>query len=157
MCRELPGICVNIQIIVKLISLLLVLLSRFWLLATLWVAERNLPSLCAPSSHLPALYRTVLCCDSQSIHGQFFQSWGARSSFLICLAWKLCWNLSTMGDPAGIWNTGGAAFSITATRSHQGMTSDRQVVWFPNLETNPSLQQGEYLILTTKAGKLIHI
>ena len=53
------------------------------------------------------------------------------------LVWKLHWNLSTMGDPAGIWNTSGIAFSITATHNGYSMTTDRQVVWFPDLETNP--------------------
>ena len=33
----------------------------------------------------------------------FFWKWVARSFFLVCLVWNLCWNLSTMGDPAGIW------------------------------------------------------
>ena len=37
-------------------------------------------------------------------HGQCFQKWVTRSFFL-ALVWKLCWNLSTTGDPAGIWNT----------------------------------------------------
>ena len=41
-----------------------------------------------------------------------------------------------MGDPAGIWNSGGIAFSLTATRSCHSMTADRPVVWFPDQETS---------------------
>ena len=48
-------------------------------------------------------------------------------------------NLSTMGDPASIWNPGGVAFSITATRSCHSMTIDKWVMWFPDWETNPGL------------------
>ena len=50
------------------------------------------------------------------------------------LVWKRCWNLPTMSEPAGIWNTSGIALSITTTHSYHTMTTDRGVVWFPDRE-----------------------
>ena len=40
-----------------------------------------------------------------------------------------------MGDPAGIWNTQGIAFSIPATHSYHSMTTDARV-WLPDWEMN---------------------
>ena len=90
----------------------------------------------APSSRVLALYQAMLHCSSQGFRGQFFWKWVARSLFLVCLVWKLRWDLSTMGDPGGIWNTGGTAFSITATCSCHSRTTDRRVVWFSDQEVN---------------------
>ena len=86
------------------------------------------PSLFAASSQLPVLYKTMLCCYSQGFHGQYFHKWVARSFFLVFLSLETSWNLSTMGDSAGIWNTGGIAFIITARRSHYNTTTNWQVV-----------------------------
>ena len=97
------------------------------------------PSFCAPSSHLLELCQTTLHCYSQGFHGQHFGKWVASSFFLIL---KLRWNLSTMDDPAGIWNTSGIAFSITEHDNwqyycHHGVTTDRRVEWFSDQEMNP--------------------
>ena len=64
------------------------------------------------------------------------------------------WNLSTMGDPASIWNTSGIAFSVTATGSRHRMVTDRRqcgsLIGF--------LQQWEHQILTTTPpGLAAHI
>ena len=60
-----------------------------------------------------------------------------RSFFLVYLVWKLPGNLCIVGDPAGIQNTGGIAFSITPTLSHHNVTTNRQVMWFPDQEMSP--------------------
>ena len=118
--------------------LLLVQSSGFRLLVTLWTAEQNpARSFCAILS-LSGLYQTVY--HFAAIHGfswPMFSEVGGRSFFLVCLVWKLCWNLSTKGDPAGIWNTGDVAFSITATCSRHSVTANRCVVWFADWEMNP--------------------
>ena len=44
----------------------------------------------APSSHLLALYQTMLCCYSQGFHGQFFRSWWPGVSYQSVSDWKLC-------------------------------------------------------------------
>ena len=50
---------------------------------------------------------------------------------------------TTLGDPAGMWNTGGIAFCITATYSHQSMTTDR-LVGFPDVvRTQPSNESSD--------------
>ena len=49
------------------------------------LVTRPLPGLSAPSSHLPALYQTMLCCYSQGFNGQYFWKRVARSFFLVCL------------------------------------------------------------------------
>ena len=88
----------------------IVLLSQFWLAATLCTAERNpARSFCsillwfgAASDDAPLLFR--------GISGTIF--------------WK--------------WDLSGIAFSITATSSRHSMTTNRQVVWFPDWERNLS-------------------
>ena len=78
-----------------------------------------------------------------------FMKWVARSFFLVCLVWKLCSNLSTMGDPVGIWNTGGTAFSITATAA----TTVRQPTdgWCGSLTGKlTGLRQWDCQLLTTR-------
>ena len=44
-----------------------------------------------------------------------------------------------MGDLAAIWNLSGTAFNIIAMRNCHSVKTDRWVVWFPDWETNPSL------------------
>ena len=89
---------------------------------------------------------TSPCCIRQcftAIHRVFAVSffgsrWPGPSQSV--LVWELCWNLSTMGDPAGIWNVSDTVFSITATPSCHSMTTERPVVWFSDLEMNPGPQ-----------------
>ena len=93
-----------------------------------------------------ALYQTMLCCDSQGFRGQFFRKWVARSCFLVQ---ELHWNLSMMGDPAGLWNTGGIAFSIeehAATATVLQPTDGGLVLW---LGDEPGLWRWQCQILTT--------
>ena len=85
----------------------------------------------APSSHLLALFQTMLRCYSQGFHGQIFWKWVARSFFLVCFSLGASLKLVHHGDPAGICHTGITAFSITAACSHHSITTDRWVVWFP--------------------------
>ena len=123
-----------------LYSLLLAQSSRFWLLATLCTTEQNSVWAFCTASHFPTLYQTVLHWYPHDFHGQFFQKWVARSFLLLCLSQEAPpkpWNLSIMGDPAGIWNTSGISFSITATGSHNSITTDRWLVWFPDWERTP--------------------
>ena len=111
-------------------------LSQFWLLVPCAQQSGTLPGLFAPPSHLLALYQTMLCCYSQDFHGQFFRKWGARSFFLVFISLEALLKPVHRGWPAGIWNTGSVAFSITATHSHHSMTTDRWVMWFPDQEMN---------------------
>ena len=99
-------------------DLLLVPLSRFWLLVTPCMAERNSAwSFCAGLS--PS---GVISDNALLLFIEFWwpnvSKWVARSIFLVHL-WKLHWNLSTMGDPAGIWNTNGIA---SASQQHAAAT-----------------------------------
>ena len=118
--------------------MLLVPSSQFWVPVTLCTAEWNpVESFCAILSPSSAVSDTaLLCCYSQGFHDQFFQKWVARSFFLVRLnlvaplkpvhhGWP-CWYLKSW------WH----GFSITATHSHHTMTTDRHVVWFPDLEMN---------------------
>ena len=110
--------------------LLLLPLSGFQLPVALCTAQQN-------PAHPLTFWRCVRQ-GSAAIHwvlvANFFRSrWPGPSSESV-LVWKHHWNLSTMGDPAGIWNTGGIAFNITATGSRHSMTADRWVVWFPDQE-----------------------
>ena len=85
---------------------------------------------------------TFWCCIRQystvfaEFSWQLFQKRVARSLFLVCLSLEVLLKPVHHGDPAGIWNTSGIAFSITATRSRHSMTTNRRVVWFPDQETN---------------------
>ena len=89
--------------------------------------------------------------------GSFFGSgWSSPSSSFV-LVWLLCWNLSTMGDPAGIWNPGGTAFSITAACSCHSMTINGLVVWFPDLGNEPRPQLWERGIITTRPSGLANL
>ena len=105
----------------------------FWLLASLCTAERNPAWSLVPSSHLPVLYQTVLCCYSQAFHGQFFRqvllpSLSESGSCVetspprvTLLVFEITWCVTS---------------SITATCSHHRMTPNRCLVWFPDQETN---------------------
>ena len=119
--------------------LLLIPLSQFWFLMTLCTAGWN------PSQSF--IFGAILSSSSRisdnaqllfmGFSWKFFSGsgWLGPSSQSV-LVWKLSWSLSTMGDPASIWNTSGITFSITATHSCHSMTTDRGVVWFPDQETN---------------------
>lgn len=113
------------------------IMSQFWLLATLRTAEQN-----PVQSFLrhPLIFQHHIRQCSASIHRvfitNFFRSGLPGPSSYSVVVWRLCWNLSTMGDPAGLWNTCGIAVSITATGSCHSMTNDKWVVWFPAQEMN---------------------
>ena len=93
-----------------------------------------LPSLFTPPSLL------LVLSDNGVFMANFSRSgWPSPSSWSVSV-WKLRWNLSTRGDPAGIRNTSGVAFSITATHSYHRMTTDRWVVWFPDWEMNQGMK-----------------
>ena len=126
--------------------LLLVLWSGFWLPATSWTAEQDPAHLFVPSSHLPGLYQTC----STAIRGQFFRKWMTKS-FLVCLS--LGSSTETMGDPAGIWNPSGTAFSNTQRPQCDNQQTSGVVPWQGH-EPRPS-QAVRALNLnhkTTKAG-----
>ena len=133
--------------------LLFVPSRRFRLLATLWTAEWNPAwSFCTILSSFSAVSDNALLLFIGFSWSVFSEVGG---QVLLCLVLKLCWNLSTMGDPAGIWNTGGKAFSITATRSRHSMTTVRQmgdvVPWLGN---KPRPRQWEHLIVNTRSPGL---
>ena len=103
--------------------LLLVPSSRFWLLVTLWTAERNPAwSFCALLSPSGALPDNALLLFI-GFHGQFFHKWVARSFFLVCLSLEAPPWVTLL---VGIWNTGDIAFSVTAMCSCHSMTTDRR-------------------------------
>ena len=47
---------------------------RFQLLAPLCSQRETLPAPFVPSSPVPGLYQTMLCCYSQGFQGQFFHA-----------------------------------------------------------------------------------
>ena len=79
--------------------------SGFWLLAPLCPAEWNPAQFFVPSSHLLALFQTMLHCYSQGVYGQLFQKRLVRSFFLDCLSLEMplkpvhhgwpCWYLKS--------------------------------------------------------------
>ena len=90
--------------------LLVVPLSEIRLLGPCVEQSATLPGLFAPSSYLPALQKTMLCCCAQGFHGQFSQKRVTRSFFLVYLCLETLLKPIHMGDPAGIWNTSSMAF-----------------------------------------------
>ena len=137
---------------------------------TFWY--RHLPGLLMPSSSLctaelrsapsfcshPFSFWCYIRQYSSALHrvfmANFFKSgWSGPSSYSV-LVWKLHWKLSTMGDPAGVWNTGGIAFSITATQT-------ATAVWQPTdgwcgslTRKQPRLWPWEHQILSTRPPQL---
>ena len=97
----------------------------------------TLPSLLAPSSHLLSYIRQYSAAIHKTVIANFFKSWWPGPPSQSVLVWRLPSNLTTVGGPAHIWNTGGIAFSITATCSRHNMTTDSWVVCFPDLKMNP--------------------
>ena len=92
--------------------LLLVLSSRFRLLATLYTAQRSPAGLFAPSLTFLCYIRQCSTAIHRVFMANFLRSGWPRSSSQSVLVCKLNWNLSTMGDPVGTCNTSGIAFSI---------------------------------------------
>ena len=107
---------------------------------------------CTVLLHHPLICRHYIRQSCAAIHRVFMASFFRSGSFF--LVWKLHWNLSTMGDPAGIWNTSGRAFSSQASCSCHSITTDRWVVWFPPLGNEPRTWHLELQILTTRPSGL---
>ena len=111
---------------------------RCRLLATLCATEQNPARSFLPH---PLTFQHYIRQSSSAVHrvfmASFFGSGQPGPSSYSVLIWKLPWNLSTVGNPAGIWNTSGKAFSITATHSHESIRTSRWVVWLSDQETNP--------------------
>ena len=86
---------------------------------TLWTAERNPARAFAPSSHLLALYQTMLHCYLQSFHSQFLSEVGFQ---VLLPSLEAPLKPVPVGDSPDIRNVRGRAFSITATCSHHRKT-----------------------------------
>ena len=130
--------------------------SQFQLLVTLCPAEQNplwslgaIPTFWSSIRRAPPLFVGFSWPVFSAVGGQVLLP---RLSSLEALL-----KPAHRGDPAGIWNPGGIAFSITATRSLHSMTTGRWVVWLPDRETNvgrggESTRAG-YNIADTKSRK----
>ena len=119
LCNRLMGLCLffNHDILVILN------ITKF----SYFVVVHTVESIPTPSD---TEYSRVEPCRVLLRPQTLFSEVGGQVLHLVCLS-LLHWNLSTMGGFAGIWNTSGITFGITATCSCHSMTTDRWVMWFP--------------------------
>ena len=98
--------------------------GQFQPLATLWTAEQNpAQSFCTILSS-----SSTLSDDVPLLFTGFLWPMGGQVLLPSLLVWELHWNLSTMGDPTGFWNSSDIAFSMTRICSCHSMTTHRWVV-----------------------------